>query len=310
MRKFWAFVISHFEGILLVLIIIGVIVIAGLVQYKFSFLNFFFLPVILAGYFLGKKKAVLISVLSILLIFLYFIYQRLLAGITSSFSFDEVLNLITWGGFLVLTGAIVGTLAEQKESKLTDLKQAYAGILAILHKYLQVADEVKPRPLRVANLAGKIAKEMGLDIREIENIKAAALLYDTEDLVGGRLSFYADVSEVMASESGPKQSSLPDKDKVLLQTSASLLREIAPILNHYYKYYVQEASLLDKNLNEIHPGSCVVALADIYDRIRHQLPLPEGLKELSSLKELQSLSGRFFPEKAIQALNRLISISL
>ncbi len=308
MRRLRTFAIRHFEGFLLALIIIGVLVIAGLVQYKFSFLNFFFLPVILAGYFLGKKKAVLIAVLSILLIFLYLIYQRLLAGMTSPFSFDEVFNLAAWGGFLVLTGAIVGTLVEQRETKLNDLKQAYIGVLTILLRYLQVADEVKPRPLRVANLAGKIAQEMGLDTREIENIKAAALLYDMGDF-GAGLSLYADVSEFMALESGPKPSLLPDRDKVLLQTSVSLLRDIAPILNHYYMHYVQESSLLDKNLDEINLSSSVIALADIYDRINHKVPLPKGLEEFSSLKDLQTLAGRVFPERTIQALNRVISLS-
>lgn len=44
MMKIKNFVLDHFEGSLITLIFLGAIAIAFLVRYKFSFLNFFFLP--------------------------------------------------------------------------------------------------------------------------------------------------------------------------------------------------------------------------------------------------------------------------
>ena len=74
MKNVKTFFLKHFEGSLILLILVGILAIAFLVHFKFAFLNFFFLPVILAGYFLGKKEAVLISILSILLVVLYILF--------------------------------------------------------------------------------------------------------------------------------------------------------------------------------------------------------------------------------------------
>ena len=57
-----SFFFRHFEGSLIALILFGIVAIALLVRFEFAFLNFFFLPVILSGYYLGKKKAVLTAV--------------------------------------------------------------------------------------------------------------------------------------------------------------------------------------------------------------------------------------------------------
>jgi len=57
------------------LIIILVILGAGFfVHYKFILLNFFFLPVIFSGYYLGRKRALLISITCILLETLYLVF--------------------------------------------------------------------------------------------------------------------------------------------------------------------------------------------------------------------------------------------
>ena len=80
MNKFKEFVLKHFEVSLIILILVGIFSIAFLVHYKFSFLNFFFLPVILSGYFLGKQRAVLTAIFCILLMVLYFLFFNLLFG--------------------------------------------------------------------------------------------------------------------------------------------------------------------------------------------------------------------------------------
>ena len=75
MIKIKKFVLKHFEASLIILILVGILAIAFLVHYKFSFLNFFFLPVILSGYFLGKRRAVLTSIFCILLWFYIFCFS-------------------------------------------------------------------------------------------------------------------------------------------------------------------------------------------------------------------------------------------
>jgi hypothetical protein len=306
MKTIKTFFLKHFEGSLILLIILGILAIAFLVHFKFAFLNFFFLPVILAGYFLRKKEAVLISILSILLVVFYLLFSKLLAGAGVGLSLDEGITLVTWSSFLILIAAVIGTLSEQRETRMKNLYSAYIGVLEILLKYLEVADEEKPRSVRIAHTAGKMAGVAGLDKRQVENIKSAALLIEAGDLQTN-LPLFDEISEFMGAEGDITKSPIGDREKVLLQTTTSLLKEVEPILSDYYRYYVQDADILDKNLSEIPVGSSILALADIYDRIENKAPPFHDLEEYSSIKNILSLSGRTFHEAAVNALQIVVT---
>jgi len=305
MKKAKALFFEHFEGSLVLLIFIGVLAIAFLVHFKLAFLNFFFLPVILAGYFLGKKEAVLTSILSALLVTFYMLFSKLLAGFSVGFSLDEGITLVTWASFLILIAAIIGTLSEQRESRIQNLYRVYIAVLEILLKYLEVADEARPRSMRISLLAGKIAGTAGLDRREIENIKSAALLFEAGDLRAS-LPLFDEISEFMGTEALASTSPLGDREMVLLNTTASLLKEVEPILSSYYRHYFQEAVILDKNLDEIPVGSSILALADIYDRIQTNASPYQDREEYKSLENLKKLGGRTFPESIVNALEIVV----
>jgi hypothetical protein len=309
MRKIKEFILKHFEVSLIVLILAGILSIAFLVHYKFSFLNFFFLPVILSGYFLGRQRAVLTAIFCILLMVLYLLFTNLLFNTDAGLSLDSVINLVTWGCFLILTGAIIGTVSGQRESKIRNLRRAYVGSLEILLKYMEVADDAKPRSLRTALLAGKMAEAAGLERREVENIKSASLLYEAGDLQSS-LPFFHEVIDFMALEAGPSDSHLCDREKVMLQSTASLLKEVEPILYNYFLHYVQEARILDKDLDQIPIGSSLIALADIYDRLANNVPLLQEVEEYKSRAGLEKLAGRAFPHVAIYALQDATSSPL
>jgi hypothetical protein len=306
MKTIKTFFLKHFEGSLILLILMGILAIAFLVHFKFAFLNFFFLPVILAGYFLGKKEAVLISILSILLVLLYLLFSKILAGTGVGLSLDEGITLVTWSSFLILVAAVIGTLSQQRETRMKNLYGAYIGVLEILLKYLEVADEEKPRSLRIAHMAGKMAGVAGLDRRQVENIKSAALLFEAGDL-RSNLPLFEDISDFMGAEGNITKSPFGDREMVLLQTTTALLKEVEPILSNYYQYYVQDADNLDKSLSEIPVGSSILALADIYDRIESNAPPFHEFEEYSSIKNILSLSGRTFHEATVNALQIVIT---
>jgi hypothetical protein len=215
---------------------------------------------------------------------------------------DMVITLTTWGSFLILTGAIIGLVSEQRESKMKNLRRAYIGVLEIMLKYLEVADEERPRSLRISFLAGKIAQEVGLKTRDIENIKSAALLYEAGDLQTN-LPLFGEVLHFMREGISPQE--LSDKESVMLKTTASLLREIEPLLFGYFHHYVEHGDVLDKDLEEIPVGSSIIALADMYDGLSTGIPsLTE--KGIASLEDIEKLAGRSFPSPVVQALRRLV----
>ena len=205
-----------------------------------------------------------------------------------------------------MTGAIIGTVSEQRESKIRNLRRAYFGSLEILLKYMEVADDVKPRSMRVALLAGKMAEAAGLEKREVENIKSASLLYEAGDLQSS-LPFFSEVIDFMALETEPSESHLGDRENVMLKSTASLLKEVEPILYNYFLHYIQEAHILDKDLDKIPIGSSIIALADIYDRLISNVPLLQEVEEYKSKTGIEKLGGRTFPHVAIYALHEATS---
>jgi hypothetical protein len=308
MKKLKDFVLRHFEASLIALIFLGILAIVFLVHYKFAFLNFFFLPVILSGYYLGQRRAVLTAVFCILLVVLYLVFFNLLYDSGQGISLDEAINLITWGGFLVLTAYIIGTVSQQREMRIRNLRRSYVGALEILLKYMEVADDVKPRSLRVAILAGKMAEAAGLEKRDVENIKSAALLYEAGDLQSS-LPFFGEVVDFMASDAKFSQDQLGDRENVMLKSIASILREIEPLLQNYFHHYVQEADILDKNLDVIPIGSSIIALADIHDRLSNNIPLNQKNEAYKSMQGIESLGGRAFSPIALYALKEAASTS-
>lgn len=164
--------VNQFEFFVVVVILISITFVNFVIPEKISFLNFYYLPVFMAGYYLGRYKAILVSLASILLVF----YAFSLGDLPSFYpnKLYLVSSLAVWGCFLMLAAILVGTLADERKRQLEELKLAYIGVLEILSKYLETGDPAtKSHSVRVAEFSVRLAKEMGLPVTEIENIRAA-----------------------------------------------------------------------------------------------------------------------------------------
>jgi hypothetical protein len=300
-RRFKEFFLSHIEGAVIALIILGIFLMAFLVQNKFAFLNYFFLPLILSAYFLGRNRGVLTALLSFVIVILYLVYSELITGPKNFFLLHETLNLVIWGSFLILTGALIGTFSEQRENKMEKLRNAYVGTLEIMLKYLESADEAAPPAMRVARIAGRIAAAAGLERHEIENIKSASLLSMAGDL-SSSLPMFVEMTDFLGTEEDVFAESLGDREKVMLQSTSSILKEIQPLLRAFYQFYVQEGDDLDKDLDDVPLGSGIMALAQVYDKITTQSPPFQDREEFRTMARVQGLSGKTFHAQAIEAL--------
>jgi HD-GYP domain-containing protein (c-di-GMP phosphodiesterase class II) len=113
-----AYLLKNFEQTFVLLTLVATVLINYFIPQKIAFLNFYFLPIILAGYYLGRAKAVLGAVFSFLLMLLY-VYLRPEAFLTAQDGLAEeplialYLQVVIWGSFLVLSGAVVGGLHEK-----------------------------------------------------------------------------------------------------------------------------------------------------------------------------------------------------
>jgi adenylate cyclase len=116
--KLWiaSYVERNFEQLFILLLLLAALVINFFITAKLTFLSFYFLPIIAGGYFLGRRKAILGAVLSVLYVFLYAVYSPEVF-LEKNTTFDVYTHIALWGGFLILAGAVVGELQERLKAK-------------------------------------------------------------------------------------------------------------------------------------------------------------------------------------------------
>src|SRR5947208_14823126 len=171
------FFFRHFERTLVLLLVASLLAINSLVEQKFAFLSFYYLPIILAGFYGGRRFAVG-SGLFVGTLVLYFQATEGM-GMEAGLTQDALLTLVPWGGFLILTGYVVGGLAEQRAARLADLKNAYLATLEVLTFHIEPAEtNQEGHSTRVAELAAAMGAELKLSDSELENLRIASLLHE------------------------------------------------------------------------------------------------------------------------------------
>jgi adenylate cyclase len=164
------YLFKNFEGIFILLILISVSLINYFVYSKMAFLNFYFLPIMTAGYFLGKKTAVLGAFFAILLIWVFVLVDKE-NYLAQGGEFDLYFNIIVWGGFLILSAWWVGSLSERFRLELKNNNKLQSD-LAKEKNLLKISNEELSK--HTDNLALQVAertKELERSHRTIETLK-------------------------------------------------------------------------------------------------------------------------------------------
>lgn len=146
--------------------------------YKMVALNLFFLPVVLSGYFLGRTSAGVLALFSALAVT---IVTTLSPTGFVGFSNPVMLGLAltVWAAVLGLTAILVGTLCDERCAKVTELQEAYVGVVEVLSRYLQSGDpKVKAKSIRVAEMCQAVAEDMDLSQKQMDDIRVGSLLCD------------------------------------------------------------------------------------------------------------------------------------
>ena len=305
MNRVKQFIMKHFEKLLVVIILIAAFFGTYYTEEESIILNFYYLPVLVAGYFLGRRMGVLAAVFSILavLIFILVFPQRFLADRTF---WQSVLQLCSWGGFLILASVTVGTLYEQNEHRLQDLKNAYIGIVEILAKYLESTDRyTKGHSIRVSEYAREIAIAMELPRVQVDNIRAAGLLHDI-----GKIEISAEVlgkAAALTTEEKELMDSHTVKGAYLLTSVGGVLKEVVPIVIAHHKYFMDTIDANERDTQKIPLGARIVAVADSFDAMTTDRPYRKGMQPWNALEEIVAKSGKQFDPEVVNAFKQVIS---
>jgi putative nucleotidyltransferase with HDIG domain len=293
--------------------LVGIILIAAfvgtyLVEEKFIILNFYYLPVLTAGYFLGRRMGVLAAVFSILAVLIcllvfperFFTSGEILKGVT---------QLCSWGGFLILASFTVGTLYERNEQRIKELKNAYIGVLEILSKYLESTDRyTKGHSVRVSELAMEIGIAMELPRPEVENIRVAGLLHDI-----GKIEISGEILS-KAAKLSTEEKELMDlhtvKGAYILSAVGSVLKEVVPIVVAHHKHFVDTMEGNNGDTMKIPLGARVVAVADAFDAMTTDRPYRKGIQPWEAFQEIVTNIGKQFDPQVVGAFKRVVSEKL
>jgi len=166
------------EWLLVAIVFLLAFLIYRVPSYNLVVLNLFFLPVVLAAFFLGRYEAGVLAFLAAICV-----------GVLVALDL-EVLTLrlppaavgfavLFWGAVLGMTALLVGTLSEERSRHVKDLHEARVGVADILVRYLQNTCEWHNAGIvRIAQLCQRMARELRLSDKEVENIRIAVLLQD------------------------------------------------------------------------------------------------------------------------------------
>ena len=180
-RRLKRYLLQNFELAFVVVVLLGTVLMHWSAPHTVAYLNFYFLPVILGGFYLGQRKAVLGALVVCVLTAGAIFFQPGILRFDASES-GVFIQVVTWAAFLILAAVVAGGLSDHSdnlEARLEAQSEALARADAALKDYAENLDfKIKERTV-----------ELERSKQSIENLKAKVeeTLYSTMDSAVAKL---------------------------------------------------------------------------------------------------------------------------
>ena len=283
MERAKLFFFRYFERLFVLLLVGAMLGIHAFIEHKTAFLSFYYLPVILAGFYGGRRFATGSGLFVVALIFFYQAVQGLDGP--AGFTDPVLLGLLPWAGFLILTGYVVGTLVEQRNARLGEVKNAYLATLELLAFHIESAERTQQgHSTRVAELSEAMARALNLPEEDFENLRVAALLHE----VGARDQRLLRLLTRSESDAG-----LP---------VARAMRGAAEIIAEYEHYYEIVGEDWDIETLPLSMAVKILAVADSFETLQMATPVRGAFPKWRALDEIEQGTGKTFAPSVVRAL--------
>ncbi|MEW6601635.1 MAG: HD-GYP domain-containing protein, partial [Nitrospirota bacterium] len=214
------------------------------------------------------------------------------------------------------------TDSKEKEKKLSQSKDAFFNMLkdvdsaykdlkgihnSLIITFSNIIDAKSPwtrgHSTDVANYASIIAKEMGLDEREIETLKMAALLHDI-----GKVGTYDDILDKPYALDSSERKLIRQhtiKGEEILKPIKGL-RNIIPIIRSHHEKVDGSGYPDGLKGDSIHPLAKILCVADSYDAMISDRPYRPSRGMDYAVAEITRCSGTQFDSKVSEAFLKIL----
>ena len=268
--------------VMLIVVTVGLTALLYKMQgYKLVILHLYFLPVALSGFFLGRYLAGVMSVFCVIG-----------ASVVTALNLAEMdtggspltiaLAVTVWASVLGLTAILIGTLSDERTSKLHELHDAYVGVVEVLSQYLQSAHpKLKARSTRVAELSQQVASRLKLSARDIDDIRVGALLYDVGNIEITTRVIRRAMDTLDADPSKAEPQTIQGED--LMLSLGSVLNGAVPLLLNQ-----QEGHTKDDASGNVPMGARIISAVRAYDALTEGAAKGQRLTQTAALSELRN----------------------
>jgi putative nucleotidyltransferase with HDIG domain len=286
------------------LLVFSLFVLAGLLNSLVAsqrvVLGLYTLPTVVSAYLYGRRHATLTALASVLLVGLLTWYNRDPLGPLENWSMaiTRWLDVTIWGGTLIITGYLMGTLCDHQAEQLGELRETYNGVLLILRHFISKDQYTENHSYRVSVYASKIAAALDFGPERIEDVRAAALLHDIGKLDVSREVLYK-AARLNEGEVAEMRTHV-DKGVMLLEPVGGTLRRVIPIiLAHHDKF---DGSGYHPTAGEAIPiESRIIAVADMYDSCTTDRPYRKAMTPFEVREMIVNGSGTEFDPDVVDA---------
>lgn len=262
-------------------------------------LGFYTLPTLGSAYLYGRRHATLTALASVLIVSLLGRFNPdLLAMESLAVAGERWIAVTIWGGTLLVTAYLMGTLYDHKNHQLQELRETYHGILLILRHFISKDKYTENHSYRVSVYASKIAAAMNFSAGRIEDVRAAALLHDIGKLDVSRELLYK-AARLTEGEFEEVQEHI-EKGVALLEPVGGSLRRVLPIvLAHHDKF--DGSGYHPTRGEEIPLEARIIAVADMYDSLTSDRPYRKAMPPLEVKDMIVKGAGTDFDPRVVDA---------
>lgn len=262
-------------------------------------LGLYILPTVISAYLYGRRHATLTALASMLLIVLLAWFNpRLLDAPDVNVLGGRWMDVLIWGGTLMVTAYLMGTLYDHKKSQLLELRETYHGVLLILRHFISKDQYTENHSYRVSIYASRIAESLDLSAERVEDVRAAALLHDIGKLEVSREVLYK-AARLTQEEFGEIKQHV-EKGVALLEPVGGSLRRIIPIvLAHHDKF--DGSGYHPTRGDEIPVEARILSVADVYDSLTSDRPYRKAMSPYEVRDMIAKGAGTEFDPKVVEA---------